>query len=113
MSKGLMVFTEGKDAVGGRVNRVTMNGDVLEVSYDYTMDNMIYSGVLRVKRAGDDVWTGEWKDRDQRQKTFAGTAELTGVKNASRALFYGAWEATEPRGSGEWTMDIEMPRGFR
>jgi hypothetical protein len=113
MGKGLFVFTEGKEVVGGKITKANITADTLEVAYEYKIENIGYTGVFKATSSDGERWSGGWTDRNQKWKSFSGEASVTSVKNQSRCLFYGTWEATNPAGDGEWTMDIELPRVYR
>jgi len=113
MSKGLLVFTEGKEVIGARINKASCTKEKLDISYEYKIDNVGYFGSFKATSTDGERWSGEWTDRDQKWKSFSGTADLICVHNHIRGLFYGTWASSDGKETGEWTMDIELLRGFR
>lgn len=113
MSKGLMVFTEGREVIGARVTKVHLTPGTLELGYEYRIENIGYTGAFKATSSDNERWSGEWSDRDQKWKSFAGPADLTLVHNQSRCLFYGTWTSADGKDKGDWTLDVELPRGFK
>jgi hypothetical protein len=113
MSKGLMVFTEGKEVFGARITKVTLSSDTLELGYEYRIEHNGYTGSFKATSSDGERWSGEWTDRDQKWKSLTGPADLHFVHNQSRGLFYGTWSSADGKAQGDWTLDVELPRGFK
>jgi hypothetical protein len=113
MSKGLLVFTEGKEVIGARITKATCSPEKLEISYEYNVEHIGYTGSFKATSSDGERFSGEWTDRDQKWKSFSGTADLTCVHNHVRGLFYGTWASADGKEQGDWTMDVELLRGFR
>ena len=113
MSKGLLVFTEGKEVIGARVSKVNFTSDAIEIYYDYKADNVIYTGILKATSRDGVTWSGEWTDKDQRWKATSGKLEMTGGKVQDRGVFYGTWGNNDQATGEELSFSIEFPRGYR
>jgi hypothetical protein len=113
MSKGLMVFTEGKEVIGAKITKAIYTSEKLELSYEFKIENIGYTGSFKATSSDGERWSGEWIDRDQKWKSFTGTADFTCVHNQVRSLFYGTWASTDGAEQGDWSMDVEFPRGYR
>ena len=113
MSKGLLVFTEGKDVFGARVSKVTFSSDELEISYDYKVDNVGYTGTLKASSRDGVTWSGEWTDKDQRWKATSGKLEMVGGKVQNRGAFHGTWGNNDEATGEEFSFSVEFPRSYR
>jgi hypothetical protein len=113
MNKGLLVFTEGKEVIGARITKASYSSEKLDISYEFRIEAIGYTGSLKATSSDGERWSGEWTDRDQKWKSVSGTADLTCVHNQARGLFYGTWTTADGKEQGEWTMDVELPRGYR
>ena len=113
MSKGLLVFTEGKEVIGARISKVDFASDELEISYDYKVDNIGYTGTIKATSVDGATWSGEWTDKDQRWKASSGKLEMSGVKAQNRGMFYGTWGHNDRATDEEFSFSVEFPRSYR
>jgi hypothetical protein len=113
MSKGLLVFTEGKEVIGARISKVVLASDELELAYDYKVDNVGYTGTIKATSTDGASWAGEWTDKDQRWKASSGKLEMSGVKAQNRAMFHGTWGHNERADGEEFSFSVELPRSYR
>ncbi len=113
MSKGLLVFTEGKDVIGATISKITFASDELEISYDYRRDNVGYTGTIKATSTDGAQWAGEWTDKDARWMSSSGKVLMTGVKSQGRGMFHGTWGNNDRAEDEEFAFSVELPRSYR
>lgn len=113
MSKGLLVFTEGREVFGARITKVSLDSDTLEIVYDYKQDNVGFTGVLKATSTDGAEWSGEWTDKNQKWKSTTGKVAFAGVKAQGQGLFHGTWGNDDRAEGEEMTFSVELPRSYR